>query len=192
MRLRRRTVQLEYPSDLTVNGLAFGPLAERIEANLDEVGIKIELVPGPVATTLENYRAGKEQMGLWLWNPDYPDPQDYLVFGPGGLVGLRAGWAEGAAPDIEAVSQQAATTVDDATRAPLYEQFQQQLNESGPFFPLFQPEAVGGVGDRPGVQRRVPPDVAARRPPSRSRVIPAMSDDDRMRGHHRWSRSRRR
>ena len=82
------TIQLEYPSDLTVNGLAFGPLAERIEANLDEVGIKIELVPGPVATTLENYRAGKEQMGLWLWNPDYPDPQDYLVFGPGALVGL--------------------------------------------------------------------------------------------------------
>ena len=104
------TVQLEYPSDLTVNGLAFGPLAERIEANLDEVGIKVELVPGPVATTLENYRAGKEQMGLWLWNPDYPDPQDYLVFGPGQLVGLRAGWAEGAAPDIEAVAQQAATT----------------------------------------------------------------------------------
>ena len=143
------TVQLEYPSDLTVNGLAFGPLAERIEANLDEVGIKIELVPGPVATTLENYRAGKEQMGLWLWNPDYPDPQDYLVFGPGALVGLRAGWAEGAAPDIEAVSQQAATTVDDAARAPLFEQFQQQLNESGPFFPLFQPEAsVVSVTDR--------------------------------------------
>ncbi len=174
------------------NGLAFGPLAERIEANLDEVGIKVELVPGPMATTLENYRAGKEQMGLWLWNPDYPDPQDYLVFGPGQLVGLRAGWAEGAAPDIEAVAQQAATTVDDAERAPLYEQFQQQLNESGPFFPLFQPEAaVVSVTDRVTGAEFHPTltlDVRA----ARSRVIPAMSDDDRMRGHHRSSRSRRR
>src|SRR4051794_2541240 len=143
------TVQLEYPSDLTANGLAFGPLAERIEANLDEVGIKVELVPGPTATTLENYRAGKEQMGLWLWNPDYPDPQDYLAFGPGQLIGLRAGWAEGDAPDIEAIAQQAATSVDDAERGPLYQQFQQQLNESGPFFPLFQPEAaVVSVTDR--------------------------------------------
>ena len=131
------------------NGLAFQPIAERIVANLDEVGITVELVPGPIATTLENYRAGNEQMGLWLWNPDYPDPQDYLVFGPGALVGLRAGWAEGAAPDIEAVSQQAATTVDDAVREPLYEQFQQMLNESGPFFPLFQPTAaVVSVTDR--------------------------------------------
>ena len=143
------TVQLEYPSDLTVNGMAFGPIAERIVANLDEVGISVELVPGPIATALENYRAGNEQMGLWLWNPDYPDPQDYLVFGPGELVGLRAGWPAGAAPEIEAVSQEAATTVDDAARAPLYEQFQQLLNESGPFFPLFQPTAsVVSVTDR--------------------------------------------
>jgi peptide/nickel transport system substrate-binding protein len=143
------SVQLEYPSDITVNGLSFGPIAERIAANLGEVGISIELVPGPIATTLENYRAGSEQMGLWLWNPDYPDPQDYLVFAPGELVGLRAGWAAGASPDIEAVSEAAGTTVDDAARAPLFDQFQQMLNESGPFFPLFQPTAaVVSVTDR--------------------------------------------
>jgi peptide/nickel transport system substrate-binding protein len=143
------TVQLEYPSDLTVSGLAFQPIAERIVANLEEVGITVELTPGPIATTLENYRAGAEQMGLWLWNPDYPDPQDYLVFGPGALVGLRAGWAEGAAPDIEEVSQQAATNVADDVRVPLFEQFQQMLNESGPIFPLFQPTAsVVSVTDR--------------------------------------------
>jgi peptide/nickel transport system substrate-binding protein len=143
------TLQLEYPSDFTANGLAFGPVAERVAANLDEVGISVELVPSPIATALENYRAGSEQMGLWLWNPDYPDPQDYLVFGPGALVGLRAGWAAGTAPDIEDVARQAATTVDDADRAPLFEQFQTQLNESGPFFPLFQPTAsVVSVTDR--------------------------------------------
>ena len=143
------TVQLEYPSDITPNGLAFGPIAERIVANLDEVGISVELVPGPIATTLENYRAGSEQMGLWLWNPDYPDPQDYLVFGPGALVGLRAGWPAGSDAEIEAVSQEAATTVDDAVRAPLFEEFQVLLNESGPFFPLIQPTAaVVSVTDR--------------------------------------------
>lgn len=143
------SVQLEYPSDLTVNGLAFGPIAERIASNLDEVGISIELIPSPVGPALENYRAGTEQMGLWLWNPDYPDPQDYLVFAPGELVGLRAGWPAGAAAEIEAVSEEAGMTVDDATRQPLYEQFQEMLNESGPFFPLFQPTAsVVSVTDR--------------------------------------------
>jgi peptide/nickel transport system substrate-binding protein len=143
------TVQLEYASDITPNGLAFQPIAERIVANLEEVGISVELTPGPIATTLENYRAGTEQMGLWLWNPDYPDPQNYLLFGPGLLVGVRAGWPEGAAPEIEEVSQQAATNVDDAVRVPLFEQFQQMLNESGPFFPLIQPTAaVVSVTDR--------------------------------------------
>jgi peptide/nickel transport system substrate-binding protein len=143
------TIQLEYPSDLTVSGLSFGPIAERIVANLDEVGISVELLPGPVATTLENYRAGTEQMGLWLWNPDYPDPQDYLVFGPGALVGLRAGWAEGADAEIEEVAQGAATNVDDDVRVPLFEEFQQLLNERGPFFPLFQPtSSVVSVSSR--------------------------------------------
>lgn len=151
------TIQLEYPSDFTANGLAFGPIAERIASNLDEVGISIELVPSPIATALDNYRAGTEQMGLWLWNPDYPDPQDYLVFGPGALVGLRAGWAAEAAPDIDAVAQEAATTVDDAEREPLFTEFQTMLNESGPIMPLFQPTAsvvsvssrVGNVGYHP-------------------------------------------
>lgn len=143
------TVTLEYPSDFTANGLAFGPIAERIAANLDEVGVSVELAPGPIATALENYRAGNEQLGLWLWNPDYPDPQDYLVFGPGALVGLRAGWPAGAAEEIESVSAEAATTVDDAARTTLYEEFQTLLNESGPFFPLFQPTAsVVSVSDR--------------------------------------------
>ena len=98
-------------------------------------------------------------MGLWVWGPDYPDPQNYLVFGPGALVGVRAGWAEGAAPEIEAVAQEAATTVDDAVRGPLFEQFQQMLNESGPFFPLFQPTAIGRLGHRPGdrVRRSIRP-----------------------------------
>lgn len=136
------TIQLEYPSDISVNGLSFGPTAERIAANLDEIGISIELVPSPVATALENYRAGTEQMGLWLWNPDYPDPQDYLVFGPGELVGLRAGWLEGEAADIAAISDEVASTVDDAAREPLFTDFQTALNESSPFFPLFQPTAA--------------------------------------------------
>ena len=68
-----------------------GPFAERIASQLGEVGITVNLTPGPIATTLESYRAGTEQMGLWLWNPDYPDSADYLAFGPGGIVGLRAG-----------------------------------------------------------------------------------------------------
>jgi peptide/nickel transport system substrate-binding protein len=135
-------VDLEYPSDFTSNGLSFGPIAERVQANLKEVGINVNLKPAPIATALERYRAGKEQMGLWLWGPDYPDPSDYLVFGPGRLVGLRAGWAAGADAGIEQLARQAETTLDQNQRASLYQQFQRQLNQSSPFFPIFQPAQV--------------------------------------------------
>jgi peptide/nickel transport system substrate-binding protein len=135
------SVELEYPSDFTANGLNFGPVAERVKATLAEVGIDVQLKPNPIATALENYRNGQEQMGLWLWAPDYPDPADYLVFGPGGIVGLRAGWPAGSDPEIEDVMAEVATTVDDSERKPLFEEFQRLLNEDGVFFPLFQPTA---------------------------------------------------
>lgn len=135
------TVSMEYPSDFSANGLNFGPIAERVQATLAEVGINVELVPSPIATALENYRAGEEEMGLWLWGPDYPDPADYLVFGPGGIVGLRAGWPEGSEADLEEVMAEASTTVEDADREPLYLEYQEIMNEVSPMFPVFQPTA---------------------------------------------------
>ncbi|MDN3495423.1 ABC transporter substrate-binding protein [Planococcus sp. APC 4015] len=135
------TVDLEYASDFSSNGLSMGPFAERIAAQLAEVGITVNLKPGPIATTLESYRAGTEQMGLWLWNPDYPDSADYLAFGPGEIVGLRAGWAAGSDPELEAVMAEVSTETDPATREALYQQFQELHNEAGVILPLFQPAA---------------------------------------------------
>ena len=83
------TVDLEYPSDITSNGLSFGVLAQKVKSDLAKVGITVNLKGSPVATSLNTYRAGTEQLGLWYWGPDYPDPNDYLVFLPGPTVGLR-------------------------------------------------------------------------------------------------------
>ncbi|MEV4175730.1 ABC transporter substrate-binding protein [Nonomuraea sp. NPDC049709] len=137
--LSNPTVKLEYPSELTVNGLSFQPLAERVQANLKEVGITVDLQPAPVTTALDNYRNGKEEMGLWYWGPDYPDPSDYLAFLPGKTVGLRAGWKEGAAKEIEAAGEKAAAAIGDDARTAAYVDVQTKLNASGPFIPLIQP-----------------------------------------------------
>jgi peptide/nickel transport system substrate-binding protein len=131
--------KLAYPSDLTLNGLSFQTLAEKLQSQLAAAGIAIDLAPAPVATELDNYRNGKEQMGLWYWGPDFPDPSNYLAFAPGGLIGKRANWPATAAPEINAVATQAGATADTAQRDALYQQFQQGLNASGPFIPLVQP-----------------------------------------------------
>ncbi|MDF2707581.1 MAG: transporter substrate-binding protein [Nonomuraea muscovyensis] len=137
--LSNPTVKLEYPSELTVNGLSFQPLAERIQANLKEVGITVDLNPAPVTTALDNYRNGKEEMGLWYWGPDYPDPSDYLVFLPGKTVGERAGWKAGSDKTVEESGEKAAVAVGDDLRKQAYADMQTKLNASGPFIPLIQP-----------------------------------------------------
>jgi len=136
------TVNLGFPSDFTLNGLSFSTLAQKVQANLQDVGIKVNLTGSPISVSLADYRAGKEQLGLWLWGPDYPDPNDYLVFLPGQLVGLRAGWAAGADPSLEALGTQAGATTDNKARGQLFQQIQNQLNTDGPFFPLIQPGQV--------------------------------------------------
>jgi peptide/nickel transport system substrate-binding protein len=61
------TALLEYPSDITPDGIDFGLFAQKIASDLAAVGITAKLAPKPVAVSLPNYRAGKEQLGFWYW-----------------------------------------------------------------------------------------------------------------------------
>jgi peptide/nickel transport system substrate-binding protein len=137
-----QTFTVEYPSDLTINGVAFATLAQRVQANLQEIGIKVELAGAPVGTWLDKYRNGTMAFGLSLWGPDYPDPADYLAFMPGELVGTRVGWPKGSDQTLERLAARARVTTSDAARAPIYRQIQQRLNQTGPYFPLIQPTQV--------------------------------------------------
>ena len=135
-------VTLEYPSDLTINGVPFTSMAQKAQANLQAAGLNVALSGSPTGTWLTKYRSGEMAFGLSLWGPDYPDPADYLVFSPGQLVGLRAGWAAGSDPAIEALAAKALVTTATAARQKLYQQFQTALNQRGPYFPLIQPTQV--------------------------------------------------
>jgi peptide/nickel transport system substrate-binding protein len=137
-----QSVTLEYPSDLTINGVPFTTLAQKVQANLQSIGINVQLSGSPTSTWLTSYRSGKMAFGLSLWGPDYPDPADYLAFAPGQLVGLRAGWTNGTSPAIEKTAAAAAVATDPTKRKALFQTFQQQLNQSGPYFPLMQPTQV--------------------------------------------------
>jgi peptide/nickel transport system substrate-binding protein len=135
-------VTMIYPSDLTINGVPFTSMAQKIQANLKSIGLNINLSGSPTSNWLDAYRSGKTPLGLSLWGPDYPDPADYLVFTPGQLVGLRAGWPAGADASIEKLAAKAAVTTAPGARAVVYRSIQRLLNQSGPFFPLIQPTQV--------------------------------------------------
>jgi len=136
------TLNLVYPSDIQVNGISFGDLAARVQQDLQAVGINVKLQGQSIAVALNRYRGGQEEMGLWYWGPDFPDPSDYLNFLPGALVGLRAGWVKGADPSLSALGTTAAGTTAKATRESLYQQIQKSMNTTSPFMPLIQPAQI--------------------------------------------------
>ncbi|MFC4056163.1 ABC transporter substrate-binding protein [Actinomadura syzygii] len=140
--LKHPKVTLSYANDTAVGGLTLQPLAERIQAQLKEIGITVDLAPGPSATELDKYRAGKNQMGLWKWSPDYPDPSDYLVFLPGNLVGLRAGWKASADAELDPLVEKARLVTKSEERNAAYKEIQRRLNASGPFVSLIQPSRI--------------------------------------------------
>jgi peptide/nickel transport system substrate-binding protein len=133
---------MQYPDDLTINGVPFTSLAQKLQSNLQAAGFNIALSGSPTTNWLNVYRSGKMPFGLSLWGPDYPDPADYLVFTPGNLVGLRAGWPKGSDATIEKLAAKALVTTKPAARKGIYQQIQRLLNQSGPFYPLIQPTQV--------------------------------------------------
>jgi peptide/nickel transport system substrate-binding protein len=135
-------VTLEYPSDVTINGVPFATLAQKVQANLRGAGFDVELAGSPVTTWQPRFRAGQVAFGLWLWAPDYPDPADYLVFTPGQLIALHVGWPAGSDPAIEALAARAQAATAPAVRRSLYRQIQLGLNARSPFMPLVQPTQV--------------------------------------------------
>jgi peptide/nickel transport system substrate-binding protein len=137
-----QSVTLQYPSDLTINGVPFTSMAQKVQSSLQAAGFKITLSGSPTTNWLDVYRSGKMALGLSLWGPDYPDPADYLVFTPGNLVGLRAGWPKGSDAKLEKLSSLAEVTTNTAAREKVYQQIQRMLNQGSPFFPLIQPTQV--------------------------------------------------
>jgi len=135
------SVTMVFPSDIQVNGISFGVLAARVQQDLQQVGIKVQLQGQSVQVALNSYRGGQEPMGLWYWGPDFPDPSDYLNFLPGALVGLRAGWNKGADPSLQSLGTTAAGTTN-SSRGSLYQQIQTSMNSSSPFMPLIQPAQI--------------------------------------------------
>ncbi len=133
------SVDLRYP-DFNYIGTQFSLVAQKVQADLAEAGITVNLVPEELQVSLDAYRGGQHGFGLWLWNPDYQDTLDYVEFLPGGVVGNRANWTdENADETILELRDAVKVETDPAVRNDLFREIQVYEQESGPFAPLFQP-----------------------------------------------------
>ena len=139
------SVTLSYPSGLTINGVDFSTISQIVQADLAQVGITVQIQGLPVATFLTDYEGGKLAMNQVYWFINYPDPSNALSFAPGGNYSLRINWPPSANPTIGNLATKAATTINTAAKAKLWQQFQTDLNNGSPYVPEFQPaQAVVG------------------------------------------------
>jgi peptide/nickel transport system substrate-binding protein len=133
------TVTLEYPNDYPVGGVSFTPLAERVQSQLAEAGIKIDLAPAPFTTQIDEYVNGREGFSIWFWGPDYADSANFLPFAAGAKVGLRAGWTAEQNPSVVELASAAENATSMDQRAGAFSAFATALQEQGPFIPLIVP-----------------------------------------------------
>jgi peptide/nickel transport system substrate-binding protein len=133
-------IQLSYP-DFTFAGVNLGTNAQKIQADLAEIGINVELRPGEVQVSLEEYRTGQQGFAYWFWGPDILDPVDFLSFLPGGKVAEeRTNWTEDMAePEILDLIAQARVEADPEARLEVFEQLQLYAQESGAYAPFSVP-----------------------------------------------------
>ena len=114
------SVDLRYP-DFNYIGTQFSLVAQKVQADLAEAGITVNLVPEELQVSLDAYRAGQHGFGLWLWNPDYYDTLDYVEFLPGGVVGNRSNWTDANAdPQILELRDAVKVETDPQVRVDLF------------------------------------------------------------------------
>ena len=144
-------VTLAYPNDITINGVPFATLAQKVQAQLQAAGFNVALAGSPISVFQPTFRAGKLAFGLWAYAFVYPDPSSYEVFEPGNLIALHAGWRAGSDPAVEQLAAKARLATTPAARASLYRRIQLGMNTASPFVPLVQPaQAFAATTDLAG------------------------------------------
>jgi len=134
------SVDLEYATGFTYQGVNLDTTAQKIQADLKGIGITVNLKGEEIQTALQNYRDGKSGFALWFWGPDFIDPLDYVEFLPSGLVGKRANWTDtNADSTITKLRDQLKLETDSSKRGDLFGQMQTYLQQNGPYAPFIQP-----------------------------------------------------
>jgi peptide/nickel transport system substrate-binding protein len=115
-------------------------LAPKLKADIEQTGLKVDLVPVEPQQRLADYRAGKLQFTVSSWSPDYADIHTYAEpFGKtGGAAAKRVKYSN---PQVDTLLDQGLKETDSAKRADIYGQIQKTIMDDAPFLVLEQPVA---------------------------------------------------
>jgi peptide/nickel transport system substrate-binding protein len=128
-------------------------VAQAIQANWAQAGIKLELLPGDGKATLTKYRARTHDIYIGQWGPDYLDPhtnaETFAINEDNGeearskTLAWRNAWA---IPEMTKTALAAVLEPDASKRAATYEAMQREHQKVSPFVIMFQQIEVAAAG----------------------------------------------
>ena len=122
----------------STEGIKWVSLAQKVQEDLKQVGINVEIKTTDSTVGYTAYRAGEWNFAINAWGPDYIDSNNQLAFLPGEYVGNRAKWTVEMNPTLAELGQKAIVEIDQAKRAELLEEIQVIMSTDSPFIPLAQ------------------------------------------------------
>jgi peptide/nickel transport system substrate-binding protein len=138
-------IELLIPTGPAPGGIEWSVLAAKIQNDLQQIGLTINIKQTQQSELLNIYRAQEGQMVLINWGPDFPDPDGNVTpftnFAAKSIA-WRNAWD---APDIAKLGQEAAVEPDSAKRAELYKELTERVQHEGPYIMLYQPTRSFGV-----------------------------------------------
>lgn len=134
----------------------YNEIAQAVQANLAQAGIKVAIIPGDNKQTLAKYRARQHDIYIGEWSADYIDPHSNaqgFAWNPDNsdkssykMLAWRNSWdIAGLTKETNAALAESST----AKRAQLYQAMQKEMLAQSPFVIMFQ--QVSQVAMRPGV-----------------------------------------
>jgi peptide/nickel transport system substrate-binding protein len=132
-------IEFLVPAGPAPGGVEWATIAAKIQSDVQQIGLKINIKQIQQSELLNIYRAQKGQMVMINWGPDFPDPDGNatpFTNYDAKSIAWRNGWE---APDIAALSKQAALEQDTAKRTDLYKQLTERVLHEGPYLILYQP-----------------------------------------------------
>lgn len=133
-------VQAKY-ANFNIYGVDYNIVMQKLQADLAEIGIALELVPMETSVFLQEYRGQKVGFAAGWWAPDYLDPHSNIdAFAiPTGVIAKRMFYKN--LENVELVAK-ALQTTDREERAKLYAQIIRNLQTDANFLGLIQPKVV--------------------------------------------------
>jgi peptide/nickel transport system substrate-binding protein/oligopeptide transport system substrate-binding protein len=122
------------------SNVVLGRVAQAIQADLANVGVRVELVTRDAASQREAARKGEADMAILDWWADYPDAENFLSplfhssnHGPGGNYAFYTD------ATTDSLLDRAQRTLDDAARTALYHEVDDRVYHAAPWLYLWFP-----------------------------------------------------